>query len=115
MQYLDMHQWMPKDILLKADKLAMANSLEVRVPLLDKEMMKVSEIVPTKYLINAENTKFAFRQAAARHLPEEWYNREKLGFPVPIKDWLREEKFYQLVRDVFTQDLSKNSLIKKRS
>lgn len=107
MQYLDMHQWMPKDILLKADKLAMANSLEVRVPLLDKEMMKVSEIVPTKYLINAENTKFAFRQAAARHLPEEWYNREKLGFPVPIKDWLREEKFYQLVRDVFTQDFVK--------
>ena len=107
MQYLDMHQWMPKDILLKADKLAMANSLEVRVPLLDKEMMKVSEIVPTKYLINAENTKFAFRQAAARHLPEEWYNREKLGFPVPIKDWLREEKYYQIVRDVFTQDFVK--------
>ncbi|MBV7390243.1 MULTISPECIES: asparagine synthase (glutamine-hydrolyzing) [Enterococcus] len=107
MQYLDLHQWMPKDILLKADKLAMANSLEVRVPLLDKEMMKVAQNVPTKYLITPENTKFAFRQAAARHLPEEWYNREKLGFPVPIKDWLREEKYYKLVRDVFQQDFVK--------
>ncbi|GCF95868.1 asparagine synthetase B [Enterococcus florum] len=103
MQYLDMHQWMPKDILLKADKLSMASSLEVRVPLLDKELMKVSEQVPTKYLINAENTKYAFRQAASRHLPEEWYNREKLGFPVPIKDWLREEKYYKIVRTVFEQ------------
>lgn len=104
MQYLDMHQWMPKDILLKADKLSMASSLELRVPLLDKELMKVSEQVPTKYLINSKNTKYAFRQAAARHLPEEWYNREKLGFPVPIKDWLREEKYYKLVRDLFEQD-----------
>ncbi|WP_122646480.1 asparagine synthase (glutamine-hydrolyzing) [Enterococcus mediterraneensis] len=104
MQYLDMHQWMPKDILLKADKLSMASSLELRVPLLDKELMKVSEQVPTKYLINSKNTKYAFRQAAARHLPEEWYNREKLGFPVPIKDWLREEKYYKLVRNLFEQD-----------
>lgn len=104
MQYLDMHQWMPKDILLKADKLSMASSLELRVPLLDKELMKVSEQVPTKYLINSKNTKYAFRQAAARHLPEEWYNREKLGFPVPIKDWLREEKYYRLVRELFQQE-----------
>ncbi|MGM0212830.1 asparagine synthase (glutamine-hydrolyzing) [Enterococcus sp. AZ109] len=107
MQYLDMHQWMPKDILLKADKLSMASSLEVRVPLLDKELMKVSEQVPTKYLINAENTKYAFRQAAARHLPEEWYNREKLGFPVPIKDWLREEKYYKIIRHLFEQEFVK--------
>ncbi|EOH90216.1 asparagine synthase (glutamine-hydrolyzing) [Enterococcus pallens] len=107
MQYLDMHQWMPKDILLKADKLSMASSLEVRVPLLDKELMKVSEQVPTKYLINAENTKYAFRQAAARHLPEEWYNREKLGFPVPIKDWLREEKYYKIIRNLFEQEFVK--------
>ena len=107
MQYLDMHQWMPKDILLKADKLSMASSLEVRVPLLDKELMKVSEQVPTKYLINAENTKYAFRQAAARHLPEEWYNREKLGFPVPIKDWLREEKYYKIIRSLFEQEFVK--------
>ena len=103
-QYLDMHQWMPGDILLKADKMTMAHSLELRVPLLDKELMGVAEQVPTKYLITDENTKYAFRQAAGRHLPKEWYDREKLGFPVPIKKWLREEKFYKYVRSVFERD-----------
>lgn len=104
MQYLDMHQWMPKDILLKADKLSMANSIELRVPLLDRKVMEVAEKVPAKYLLNQYNTKWAFRKAANRHLPDEWADREKLGFPVPIKDWLREEKYYNIVRDLFSQD-----------
>lgn len=105
-QYLDMHQWMPGDILLKADKMTMAHSLELRVPLLDKELMKVAEQVPTKYLISDENTKYAFRQAAARHIPKEWYDREKLGFPVPVKEWLREEKYYTKVRESFASDVA---------
>ncbi|MEK0209746.1 asparagine synthase (glutamine-hydrolyzing) [Bifidobacterium mongoliense] len=103
-QYLDLHQWMPGDILLKADKLTMAHSLELRVPLLDTKLMAVAEKVPTKYLINDENTKYAFRQAAARHLPKEWYDREKLGFPVPIKKWLREEQYCKQVRSMFERD-----------
>ncbi len=106
-QYVDMHQWMPGDILLKADKMTMAHSLELRVPLLDKELMAVAQEVPTKYLISDENTKFAFRQAAARHIPREWYDREKLGFPVPVADWLRDEKFYFLVREIFERDYVK--------
>ncbi len=101
MQYLDIHQWMPKDILLKADKMTMAHSLEARTPLLDIRMMELAERIPVKYLMNAENTKYAFRKAANRHLPDEWADREKLGFPVPIKDWLHEEKFYKQVRQVF--------------
>lgn len=104
MQYLDVHQWMPKDILLKADKLSMAHSLEIRVPLLDIKMMELAERIPTKHLINAENTKYAFRKAANRHLPDEWADREKLGFPVPIKDWLREERFYLHIRQLFLED-----------
>ena len=103
-QYLDMHQWMPGDILLKADKLTMAHSLELRVPLLDKELMAVAERTPTKWLITDENTKYAFRQAAGRHLPEEWKSREKLGFPTPIKQWLREEKYCAVVRDMFERE-----------
>ncbi|MCT6878470.1 MAG: asparagine synthase (glutamine-hydrolyzing) [Bifidobacteriales bacterium] len=103
-QYLDMHQWMPGDILLKADKMTMAHSLELRVPLLDTRLMDVAEKVPTRYLITDENTKFAFRKAADRHIPREWSDREKLGFPVPIKDWLRQEKYYRLVRSVFERD-----------
>lgn len=103
-QYLDMHQWMPGDILLKADKLTMAHSLELRVPLLDRELMEIAQAVPTKYLITDENTKFAFRHAAARHLPQAWYDREKLGFPVPVKDWLRQERYYRLVRHMFESE-----------
>src|SRR5699024_1970618 len=72
MHYLDLHQWMPKDILLKADKLSMAHSLELRVPLLDVRMMELAQRIPTKHLLNAENTKYAFRKAANRHLPDEW-------------------------------------------
>lgn len=106
MQYLDMHQWMPKDILLKADKMTMAHSLEARTPLLDIRMMELAERIPTKYLINEENTKYAFRKAANRHLPDEWADREKLGFPVPIKDWLREEKFYKDIRSLFEADFA---------
>lgn len=103
-QYLDVHQWMPGDILLKADKLSMASSIELRVPLLDIDVMKTAEKVPSKYLLNQHNTKWAFRKAANRHLPDEWADREKLGFPVPIKDWLHDEKYYQQVRELFTQD-----------
>ena len=94
---------MVKDILLKADKMSMANSLELRVPILDKEVFTVSERVPSRYLMNWRNSKFAFRQAANRHLPDEWANREKMGFPVPIKDWLREEQYYLRVRSLFAQ------------
>lgn len=107
MQYLDVHQWMPKDILLKADKLTMASSLEARVPLLDIEMMKLAQSIPTKYLINQHNTKDVFRQASNRHLPEAWANREKLGFPVPIKAWLREDLGYLQVKALFEMDFVK--------
>lgn len=104
MQYVDVHQWMPKDILLKADKLSMASSLELRVPLLDVKMMNLAEKIPSKYLLNQNNTKDVFREAANRHLPEEWANREKLGFPVPIKVWLREDYGYEQVKQVFEAD-----------
>ena len=102
-QFVDMNFGMVKDILLKADKMSMANSLELRVPILDKEVFTVSERVPSRYLMNWRNSKFAFRQAANRHLPDEWANREKMGFPVPIKDWLREEQYYLRVRSLFAQ------------
>lgn len=107
MQYVDIHNFMAKDILLKADKLSMANSIELRVPLLDKKVMEVAEKVPSKYLLNQNNTKDIYRQAANRHLPEEWANREKLGFPVPIKAWLHDEKYYRIIRELFEQDFAK--------
>lgn len=103
-QYLDLKLWLPGDILLKADKMSMAHSIELRVPFLDKEVMKVGEQIPTKYKVNDENTKFALREAAKNKLPDEWAKREKKGFPVPIRLWFKEEKYYNLVKEAFTAD-----------
>ncbi|WP_332645630.1 asparagine synthase (glutamine-hydrolyzing) [Lysinibacillus sp. 54212] len=107
MQYLDLHLWMPGDILLKADKMSMAHSIELRVPFLDKEVMEVAKSIPTKYRINGtqkSDTKYALRQAALNELPEDWAKRTKLGFPVPIRHWLRHEKYYNFVKETFQKE-----------
>ena len=104
MQYLDLHLWMVGDILLKADKMSMANSLELRVPFLDKEVMALAGELPVDYRVNQKNTKYAMRLAAKRHLPEEVAKRRKLGFPVPIRVWLRQDKFYYMVRNAFLSE-----------
>ena len=102
MQYLDLHLWMTGDILLKADKMSMANSLELRVPFLDKEIMALAEQIPWRYRVSTENTKLAMRQAALRAAPPKTANKKKLGFPVPIRVWLKEDKYYRIVKDSFT-------------
>ena len=101
MQYLDMNMWMVGDILLKADRMSMANSLELRVPFLDKEVFKVASSLPTELRVNKQNTKYAMRKAAVRHLPEATAEKEKLGFPVPTRVWLRDEKYYNVVKRKF--------------
>ncbi len=102
MQYLDINMWMVGDILLKADRMSMANSLELRVPFLDKEVFKVASMLPTRLRCNSSNTKYAMRKAAGRHLPERTSEKEKLGFPVPTRVWLRDEKYYNVVKRKFT-------------
>lgn len=103
-QYLDMNMWLPGDILLKADKMCMAHSLELRVPFLDKQVMAFAETVPTKYRIRGTDTKIIMRHAANKTLPDEWANRPKKGFPVPIRYWLKEQKYYDIVKAYFTAD-----------
>ncbi|MBQ8203088.1 MAG: asparagine synthase (glutamine-hydrolyzing) [Clostridia bacterium] len=99
--YIDMHFWLPQDILLKADKMTMANSIELRVPFLDKEVWKVASKVPTKYLVKGKKTKVIFRDIADDKMPAEWSGRRKLGFPVPFSKWIREEKYYKLLKAEF--------------
>lgn len=106
MQYLDLHLWMTGDILLKADKMSMANSLELRVPFLDKEVMALAEKIPTKYRVTKENTKYAMRMAALRACPPQTANKKKLGFPVPIRVWLKQDKYYNIVKKAFTSDVA---------
>lgn len=104
MQYLDINMWMVGDILLKADRMSMANSLELRVPFLDKKVFKVASKLPTRLRCNKHNTKYAMRKAAGRHLPEATAEKEKLGFPVPTRVWLRDEHYYKIVREKFLSE-----------
>ena len=102
MQFVDLNMWMVGDILLKADKMSMANSLELRVPFLDKEVMALAGRIPQRYRVNGENTKFAMRKAALRRMPEKWADKKKLGFPVPTRVWLKQDPYYEKVKAAFT-------------
>ena len=106
MQYTDLHLWMVGDILLKADKMSMANSLELRVPFLDKEVFEVARHIPVECRADAEHTKMALRGAAARSIPEKTADKKKLGFPVPVRAWLREEKYAAIVREKFESEFA---------
>lgn len=111
LQYVDMHTWMIYDILLKADRMSMANSLELRVPFLDKKMLELSTRIPTRYRAADETTKVALRGAAIKQLPERTANKKKLGFPVPLNDWLREDKYYSKVKDAFSSDVAEKFFV----
>ena len=102
MQYLDINRWMVGDILLKADRMSMAHSLELRVPFLDKKVFEVAARIPVKHRIAGGTTKYAMRQAAKRHISAAAATKPKLGFPVPIRVWLREDAYYNKVKEAFT-------------
>ena len=104
MQYIDINFWLIGDILLKADKMSMAHSLEVRVPFLDKKVFDVARHIPTEYKVNQHNTKYAMRMAAHRYLPDMVAEKKKLGFPVPIRIWIKDEKYYNMIKKAFTSD-----------
>lgn len=106
--YIDFHFWLPQDILLKADKMSMAHSIELRTPLMDIEVFKYARQIPNKYLLKNKQTKYIFRDIASKKIPEEWSKRRKCGFPVPFSKWIREEKFYNLVKDEFCKSYVPN-------
>ena len=106
MQYVDLFFWLVGDILLKTDKMSMAHSLESRVPFLDKRVFEVSATIPTRLKANGEQTKLALREAAERAIPKDWAQKEKLGFPVPMVNWLRQDRYYEQVKEQFTSELA---------
>ena len=101
MQWCDLHLWLAGDILLKADKMSMAHSLELRVPFLDREVFALARRLPPDAKADARQTKKALRAAAARHLPLPSAERKKRGFPVPVRDWLRDPIYAARVRAAF--------------
>lgn len=104
MQYLDINMWLMGDILLKADKTSMANSLELRVPFLDKKVMELAETLPLDCRVNTVTTKLALRKAAEKTLPRVTAQKDKLGFPVPIREWLKQDEYYNTVKTAFESE-----------
>ncbi len=107
MQAIDIKFWLMKDILLKADRMTMASSIEGRVPFIDKEVFKLASSLPFEYKVTKENTKVALRDAAKKVIPTEAYKKKKLGFPVPIREWMKEEDVYNEIKDMFNSETSK--------
>ena len=103
MQYIDFNFWLIGDILLKADKMSMANSLEVRVPFLDRVLISNVISIPAKYKIVGNETKYAFRQVCKETLDPKWANKKKLGFPVPIREWIKEDDVYNNIYSMFSK------------
>ncbi len=99
MQYIDLHTWLPGNILMKADKMTMANSLELRVPFLDREVLKVALRIPTHHKLSHGTTKYVLRRAFSDVVPEHVVDKRKLGFPVPLRSWLKKE-FFADVREL---------------
>jgi len=107
MQSIDIDFWLAKDILHKADRMSMANSLEVRVPFIDKDVFDVARKLTVDKKVNKTNTKVALRDAAKTVIPNEAYKKKKLGFPVPLRIWLQDDKFYNTIESTFDEDYAK--------
>ncbi|USS90693.1 asparagine synthase (glutamine-hydrolyzing) [Fructilactobacillus carniphilus] len=109
-QYFDINTWLPFDILHKADRMSMANSLEVRTPLVDKVVANFAATMPTKTRITFKDgnpvTKASFRKAAASQVPEVVADKEKLGFPSPIAQWINDPKYHERIVEAFHSDIS---------
>lgn len=101
-QWVDWQTWLPRDILRKADRMSMAHSLELRVPFLDRQVLAAAQALPRRYRCTGRRGKIALRAAAARRLPPQLADAPKRGFPVPLADWLRQEKYYALVKAKLT-------------
>lgn len=113
MQHLDLFTWMRGDILVKADKMNMANSLELRVPFLDKEVFKVAETIPHDLKISHGTTKYALRKAMEQIVPPHVLHRKKLGFPVPMRHWLAGDELYGWAQDQINESQTEDIFNKK--
>ncbi len=111
MQAIDINFWLIKDILQKADKMTMASSIEGRVPFTDVEVFNVAKTIPLSAKVTKENTKVALRSAAKRYIPTDAYNKKKLGFPVPLREWMKEKDIYDIIKLEFNSEIAKKYFV----
>ena len=105
-QAVDMHFWFARDILQKADKMTMAHSIEGRMPFCDIEVFNLARTIEDSNKINGKNTKYALRMAAKMDIPNESYNKKKLGFPVPLREWIKDDDIYEQIKNTFNSQIS---------
>ena len=105
-QAIDINFWLQKDILQKADKMTMAHSIEGRVPFCDIDVFNLARTIQDDYKVNGKNTKYALRMAAKKDIPNESYNKKKLGFPVPLREWMKDEDIYKKISKAFDSKIS---------
>lgn len=106
MSNVDIQIWLEGDIYLNVDKMSLAAGLEIRMPLTDRRIFDIASRMPSKYKVNDEQNKVAFRTAAAKVLPEEIAFRKKLGFIVPIRIWMADERYNQDVQRLFNSEIA---------
>ena len=104
MQAIDIHFWLLKDILLKVDKMTMAHSIEARTPFVDKQVFAVASTLSKDHKVSNKQTKIALRLAAKKVIPNKAYKKKKLGFPVPLREWMKEDDFYNEIKSALNQD-----------
>ena len=103
---IDIRYWLTDNILLIVDKMTMAFSIESRVPFTDIEIFKLASTLPKEYKVRNKTTKAALRDAAKRDIPNESYKKKKLGFPVPIREWIKEDDFYEEIKNTFSLSIA---------
>ena len=101
MLYIDTKTWLPDDLLIKADKMTMANSLELRVPLLDHRLLEFAASLPPHYKLKGLTLKYIWKKALSKRVPTKILKRRKAGFPVPYESWLRNN-FKDQIRAILT-------------
>ena len=106
MSDMDIQIWLEGDIYLNVDKMSTAAGLEIRMPLTDRRIFDIASRMPSRFKVTEEQNKVAFRNAAAKVLPEEIAFRKKLGFIVPVRIWLADEKYNGEVRRLFASDIA---------
>lgn len=111
---VDIRYWLSDNILNIVDKMTMAFSIESRVPFTDIEVFRLASTLPRKYKVRDGVTKVSLRDASKRDIPNESYKKKKLGFPVPIREWIKEDDFYKEIEDTFNMDIA-NEIFKKEN
>ncbi len=105
-QVIDYYFWLVRDFLHAVDRNTMMCGLEARTPFLDLEVFKVASTLPVNAKINRKTTKPALRAAAKKVIPNESYKKKKLGFPVPLREWIKEDTYYNVIKTSFTSEIA---------